>query len=470
MSRERIESGAIRHEGDAQTQAVRAETLQQPGSREIAPAGDGTEPLGSRSVKGNGDAPLLTDKQSNLLEEIVKRDDTYGRRARALIALHQGKTQAAAGSFSGLAPRTVRYWLARFRREQLGIFPDKVLNDIDAAAEASGSNPKDVSSDTPGIAPEDTMSEAARKTLRFHFERMLSAESGTRAGEDIEALHDMRVATRRMRAALRVFKPYIDWKALKPYRKGIRRTCKALGAVRDLDVYYEKTKRYIDASSEPQGPDLDPLIEAWSDAHSRARDRLIDYLDGDRYCRFTESFHDLLQSPLPAPDPEAKDGTIVPHRVRHVVPAVIYERLAHVRAFDGWILKPGTPLERYHRLRIAAKNLRYALEFFEEVLGTEVDTVVDHLKVVQDHLGDLQDALMAVQTLRNFWMWGQFDAPKKAKANRIDALPVIAPDVARYHADKQAEIQALLDAFPDIWQWFHSDAFSALIARTVRRL
>jgi hypothetical protein len=49
-------------------------------------------------------------------------------------------------------------------------------------------------------------------------------------------------------------------------------------------------------------------------------------------------------------------------------------------------------------------------------------------------------------------------------------LPVITPNAARYHADKQAEIQALLDVFPDIWQWLHTDDFSALIARTVHSL
>ncbi len=430
------------------------------------------EPSDSESISEQEDDSLLSQRQVRTLEEVAQRDNTYGRRAKALIALHQGKTQADAGSDSGLAPRTVRYWLARFRREELGVFPDKVLNEAQGTTQTSNPEPQNSGppSENPGILPNDSMPEAARKTLQFHFQRMLACEAGTRAGEDIEALHDMRVATRRMRAALRVFKPYIDWKAIKPHRKAIRRTCKTLGAVRDLDVYYEKTTHYIEAKTTSKRPDLAPLIGAWTEAHEKTREKLIDYLDGDRYCEFKEAFEDFLQSPMPAPDPEQSDGTVIPHRVRHVIPAVIYQRLAHVRAFDGWILQPGVPLERYHRLRIAAKNLRYALEFFAEVLGPESEAIVDHLKVVQDHLGDLQDAIVAIQKLRNFWMWGRLDEPKQVKADRIDALPVIAPDVARYHADKQAEIQVLLDAFPDIWQWFHSPDFSALVARTVSRL
>ena len=58
---------------------------------------------------------------------------------------------------------------------------------------------------TPGVMAEDLHSEAGRKVLRFHLARMLAREPGTRDGADPEELHGMRVATRRMRAAWRVF-------------------------------------------------------------------------------------------------------------------------------------------------------------------------------------------------------------------------------------------------------------------------
>jgi hypothetical protein len=58
---------------------------------------------------------------------------------------------------------------------------------------------------TLGIVAEDSMPEAARKVLRFHFAKMQRREEGTRAGQDSEELHNMRVATRRMRAAWRIF-------------------------------------------------------------------------------------------------------------------------------------------------------------------------------------------------------------------------------------------------------------------------
>ena len=87
----------------------------------------------------------------------------------------------------------------------------------------------------PGILPADTMAEAAVKTLRFHLARMLEHEAGTRLGEDSEELHVMRVSSRRMRMALRVFDEYLDRQAMRPVLKGLRRTGRTLGAVRDLD-------------------------------------------------------------------------------------------------------------------------------------------------------------------------------------------------------------------------------------------
>ena len=58
---------------------------------------------------------------------------------------------------------------------------------------------------SPGIKADDPLGEAGRKVLRMHLARMLNFEAGTRSGEDSEELHRMRVATRRMRAAWRVF-------------------------------------------------------------------------------------------------------------------------------------------------------------------------------------------------------------------------------------------------------------------------
>ena len=142
------------------------------------------------------------------------------------------------------------------------------------------------------------MAEAAVKTLAFHLERMLEREEGTRLGEDSEELHVMRVSTRRMRMALRVFDEYLDPETMRPVLKGLRRTGRVLGAVRDLDVFQEKTQDYLDGLPAERAGDVDGLLAACRAERDKQREHLVEYLDGDRYRRFVEQFRELLARPL----------------------------------------------------------------------------------------------------------------------------------------------------------------------------
>src|SRR5450756_2006069 len=210
----------------------------------------------------------------------------------------------------------------------------------------------------PGILPVDTMAEAAVKTLRFHLARMLEHEAGTRLGEDPEELHVMRVSTRRLRMALRVFEEYLDRQALRPVLKGLRRTGRTLGAVRDLDVFQEKTQHYLDALPPERAGDLDGLLAACRAERERQREHLVDYLDGGRYRAFVERFVELLDGPLerlsarPAADLRTQ-------RVAKVLPGALYKDMAVVWAFEGQLGGLETPLPRFHALRKGCKGLRY---------------------------------------------------------------------------------------------------------------
>ncbi|MGZ4200180.1 MAG: CHAD domain-containing protein, partial [Thermoleophilia bacterium] len=311
---------------------------------------------------------LLSADEEHLLARIARRTDAVGRRARVLLALHEGALQRDAAARADMAPRTVRYWLNRFRHEGLAIFPKRLVasasrRSVQAASAAGGAAAGGAAAMTraakksrakakrdrktppspmaavvaaartipagaaktpaagaaaapaaqpapagrpgahakrqarPGIRATDTMAEAAFKTLRFHLERMLDHESGTRKGDDPEDLHDMRVATRRMRAALRVFGPYLDADTMHPVERGLRRTGRVLGAVRDLDVFHEKTVHYLDSLPDVRRNDLDPLLAVWQERREHARAAMIEYLDSGRYPRFVEAFTELLDDP-----------------------------------------------------------------------------------------------------------------------------------------------------------------------------
>ena len=385
------------------------------------------------------------------------------RRAAALVgtvrqAVRRWLTPSSAGRTSGATARMV---------ERLGPHRKKAAADADAPA-ADMSN-EAAAPKRPGILATDSMVEAALKTLRFHFARMLEHEPGTRSGDDPEDLHDMRVATRRMRAALRVFAPYLDQGAVRSIERGLKRTGRTLGSVRDLDVFHEKTQRYLDALLTAPRGDLDPLLHVWRGRYEQARAELLAYLDGPRYARFLADMTALLDDPERAGLAVlTDDGQARPHLVSRVLPAMLYDRVAAVWAYDDIIAGPSTPLVRFHRLRIAGKAMRYTFEFFEEVLGPDAKPLIKATKDMQDHLGDLQDAVVSCAILRNFLTWGDWEPPRE-HARRAVRL-VVAPGVAAYLAARQDELDHLVDEFPKMWTHIGGRAFSSRLARVVGSL
>jgi len=442
--------------------------------------------------QARGQGQLLTPRQRALCLQVASRADMYGRRARALLALDEGVTQGEAGLEAGLSERRVRYWLAAFRERQLGVLPPRVLAEAVGEAAPRGTAVPQVlaeivSETTPaaeeerepaapqskrlGLEADDLMVEAAHKVLSFHCRQMCKHEAGTRAGEDIEELHDMRVATRRMRAAFSVFAEYLAADATAPYLKGLKRTGRKLGAVRDLDVFWAKTETYVKELPVGREVDLEPLHVVWQGERERARSKMIAYLDSGRYQRFREAFSTFLESARAGGLPVLSGGVEPrPHRLRFVVPLLIYERLAAVQAYEGWVTGPDVPLERLHALRIAAKGLRYTLEFFREVLGAEARVLIEQIKGLQDHLGDLQDAVVASGLLRDFLTWGTWGPNTRGKKGTVRREPIVAPGVAAYLAARQAELQELINTFPQTWALIQAQSFRERIAACVSLL
>ena len=417
-----------------------------------APEGPAVGRLASRAV---------AEADRSALEELARGSGGAARHARALLDLDGGVSQAEVGTRLGVTERTVRRWLRAYRRDgvtAVAAVQEAAEPEEDGTAAETAAPPS-----RPGITAADTMATAAVKTLRFHLARMLDHEDGTRSGEDPEDLHDMRVATRRMRAALRVFEGHLDPSALRPIQRGLRHTGGVLGAVRDLDVFHEKTMQYLDSLPEDRRHELDPLLDAWRAEREQARAHMLEYLDGDRYRHFTERFTQFLERPCAGELPMlTAQGEAIAHRVADVLPAVAYERMGAVWAYAGPLAGPGAPLVRYHRLRISGKFLRYTLEFFEEVLDTDAKPLIKAVKELQDHLGDLQDAVVSSGVLRTFLTWGTWQQP--ARTGRTEPPGIVAPGVATYLAFRQRELQRLLDTFPDTWKKVNGPEFGRRLA------
>jgi CHAD domain-containing protein len=298
------------------------------------------------------------------------------------------------------------------------------------------------------LLSDEPMSEAGRKVIHFHFGRMLYHEPGTRLGEDPEALHDMRVATRRMRAAFQLFAPYYEAKTIKPPGKALRRTGRTLGAVRDLDVLLGKAHAHAAGLPAEQADGLAPLLADWQARREVARRQMLDYLDSDDYREFVSGFERFLTTPgagavaIPAGEP-------TPHQVCHIVPQIILARFEQVRAFEPIVgssapgSADGAPVEMLHRLRIECKGLRYAMEFFRELLGPEAAGLIKQVVGMQDLLGELQDACVAESLIAEF-LAQQRRKRRKQQEARLDG-------VEAYLAAQQAIQAAQIARFPEPW-------------------
>jgi CHAD domain-containing protein len=272
-------------------------------------------------------------------------------------------------------------------------------------------------------------------------------------------LHDMRVATRRMRAAFEVFGDAFTEKTIKTHLKGLRATGRNLGRVRDLDVFMEKAHIYLNTLPSERQAELEPLLRSWAQEREIDRQQMVSFLDSPKYAIFKNEFLSFVTTPG-AGARKSPSATFLPTRAGDIAPILIYTRLASVRAFNS--ILENASLEQFHALRIEFKKLRYTVEFFREVLGVETKSVINDLKMIQDHLGDLNDAHVATQILRDFLSVWEEQQEKLPVSQRKSPEPILAYLSYRYN-----ELQHLMQSFHETWQHFNRPDFQQNLARAV---
>ena len=306
-----------------------------------------------------------------------------------------------------------------------------------------------------GVLAEDPMAEAGRKILRFHRDQMLAHEAGTIEGTDPEELHDMRVATRRQRAALRIVQPYYKKKTMRPLRDGLRALGGSLGAVRDLDVLSAAAAAYQSKLPAAEARAFQGLLDSWAHIRDGARARMLEHLHGRAYAEFKEHYATFLDA-APAAE-SAPDEVPRPVRVADVLPREIWSHYGDIRAY-GPVL-PSASVETLHALRVQGKRLRYLLEYFVEVLDRRVDKAIVAIVALQDHLGQLQDSVVTIR------LAGAYVASPGAAA-----APGATAAVARYIATRRARIEALRRGLGRPWRGVSGPGFKSSIAAATASL
>jgi CHAD domain-containing protein len=324
----------------------------------------------------------------------------------------------------------------------------------DAVDESVGVDTRLVVGKTPGVTADDHVAEAGRKVMKFHLARMLAREAGTRDGKDPEELHGMRVATRRQRAAWRVFGAYYRPGRTKRYRKGLREIAARLGAVRDLDVLLDAADAYRADLPVAEQRAIEPLLADWREHRDDARVLLIRELDSDGYRRWVDDYRDFVRTEGAAVLPVAPTQ---PHRVRDTTASRVWNAYEQVRGYEP-VLR-WADVETLHELRIAGKWLRYTLEFVREALGDDSAPLIARVTALQDHLGLMNDADVSASMARTFLV-----------EHAGDLSPLESAAIGRYLVSREREVARLRRTIGTPWRGVAGVGFRRALGRVVAGL
>jgi CHAD domain-containing protein len=233
--------------------------------------------------------------------------------------------------------------------------------------------------------------ELALANLRQHLSAWLAHVPGARLGDDIEALHDLRIAARRMNTVLSLYGPYLP-RALVRAKPTLQKLLREFGSVRDLDVQLEELSRFARELMPSEREAVEPLARRLASERAQARRRMLRTLDSVTTQRWFERLTlTIVQSPA------ARTLSHQPLAVE-LAPELIRARHRKLRKSVNR-LTPKSTMEDYHCVRGHAKKLRYAIESIAALYGKPADDLLRALRRLQNRLGAQHDAQMAATRL-----------------------------------------------------------------------
>jgi inorganic triphosphatase YgiF len=260
----------------------------------------------------------------------------------------------------------------------------------------TGTPPPPRKAEPPELDPGATLDDAIAATLETCLGHVLANQAPAHLGRDVEGVHQMRVGVRRLRSALRLFRPVLPAAALRPLEAELRWLGRELGAVRDLDVFVLELLGPI-STRRPGDKGLERLSEAAQALRAERHEQLRRALDSPRATRFVLELGRFVarREWRSQPLDEASARLFAP--ARGLAVELLERRQRKVRRLGERIDELAPP--DLHRLRIELKRLRYASELLGGLFpGRRRDRYLERLPELQDRLGRLADIATA-QTL-----------------------------------------------------------------------
>lgn len=296
--------------------------------------------------------------------------------------------------------------------------------------------PPDVPSPT-HPSPRDPASVAVHAHLLTQTRRLLMHD--VRMRRDLpDAVHQMRVAARRLRSALRTFRPLLAAEWADELRAELGWVAGELGAVRDTEVLIARLDRSSELVSDRAAGDAARglLDEELGRRLAQERQRSLAALSSDRYLDLLERLVTTVRVPPFTPAASAP--------ARKVLPELSWQSWERLRK-QARKLDSDSPATDWHNARIVAKRARYAAEAIEPVFGDEARRLAESLEAITEVLGEHQDAFVAQEVIRDVasgphvtgaqgWGLGLLHGvEQEAEARSRDEFPALWSSAVRAH-------------------------------------
>lgn len=287
--------------------------------------------------------------------------------------------------------------------------------------------------------------------------------TGVRQGKDIEAIHRMRVASRRLRSALPLFEKCYAMKYRAKWQKGIRQVTGALGQARDTDVQIERLTGFLASVQDAHcRPGMRRLILRLKQRRSALQGRVIAAIDELEKGQILSAINGQNRALYV----EQAPGEPFPSSLYWLAKEAILDKLNAFLGYEKYIADP-TAIAELHAMRIAAKRLRYTLEIFSPLYANELKIAIQAVKSAQEMLGEVHDCDVWAITLPEF-------LEKERKRimkfyGQAGPFKMLLPGITSFQEDRRSMRQKVYEEYLATWEiWKGKDLWNNLV-RTVEQ-
>ncbi len=224
------------------------------------------------------------------------------------------------------------------------------------------------------------IAQAGRIIIKRQYEQLVSRQYGLGYLQDPEYVHEMRVAIRRMLAAIKTLGDDLDGQS-RSIGKTLGDLGQFLGDVRDTDAFLEYLAQAAGEAPSARRRALEKLAHAYGRVRHQQHQAAIAAFGNESYARLRARVEKFLSGG----QGKGRCGRPAGRQARRYLRACLQRFLCH-----GGKLRKLSPREQ-HELRIAGKNLRYVAEFFRDFCDSEISRALDDLTGFQDSLGRAHD-------------------------------------------------------------------------------